>query len=107
MVDVKRLAEMDADELAKVQSVISLFALLGVDEKGLALLPEMIANWPIVVKNMNAMAADLANLKQSVSSGENGGSDASLDTADAIRDMIGFGVNRESVVFGGKGGKGE
>ena len=105
MVDVKTLANMSEEDLRKVQAVIALFALLGITEKQLSLLPEILANWPIMVNNINAMTVDLANLKQSLSSGKSGHLDTSLDTPDNIRDMVGFGVNRELVNFGDKGGK--
>lgn len=106
MVDVKELSKLTPDELAKVQSVISLFHLLGLSDEDINVLPEVLKNWRQAVDTLNAHTVDLANLKQILPSRQSKDSDASLDTPENIRLMFGFGESPERVDFNSdKGGK--
>ena len=103
MVEIKKLKEMSPEKLEKVQSVIDLFNLLGITDEQIALLPQVLANWPTIVKNMNAMANDLATLK--MASAKKAESGDNLDTDESIRESVGFGNHAEMVFFDEDGGK--
>lgn len=106
MVDVKELSKLTPEELAKVQSVISLFHILGLSDEDIAILPEVLKNWRQAVDTLNAHTVDLANLKQVFPSGQSKNPDTSIDTPENIRLMFGFGESPERVDFNsGKGGK--
>lgn len=106
MVDVKELSKLTPEELTKVQSVISLFHLLGLSDEDIAILPEVLKNWRQAVDTLNAHTVDLANLKQISPSRQSKNSDTSLDTPENIRLMFGFGESPERVDFNSdKGGK--
>ena len=102
MVEIKKLKEMSPEKLEKVQSVIDLFNLLGITDEQIALLPQVLANWPTIVSNMNAMAQDLATLK--MSSARKSESGDNLDTEESLRESVGFGKHTEMVFFGEDGG---
>lgn len=98
MAAVSEIMKLDADKLKEVQSAISLFHLLGLTDEDIALLPQVLKNWQLVVKNLNDMAVDLANLKQSTLA-KKGRADTSLDTPENIRSLIGFEETTERVRF--------
>ena len=106
MVDVKELSKLTPEELTKIQSVISLFYLLGLSDEDIALLPEVLKNWRKAVDTLNAHTVDLANLKQGLPTGQPNNLDTSLDTPENLRHMFGFGESPERVDFNSdKGGK--
>lgn len=106
MVDVKELSKLTPEELTKVQSVISLFHLLGLSDEDIQILPEVLKNWRKAVDTLNAHTVDLGNLKQVFSSGQSKNPDTSLETSENIRRMFGFGESPERVDFNSdKGGK--
>lgn len=99
MVDVSKLNELTPEELKEIQSIISLFHLLGLTDEEISRLPQVLKNWPLVASNINAMAADLANVKSEVSRLSMPSVADSEDTNDNIRKSVGFGANPETVFF--------
>lgn len=96
---------MTRKDLKGVKSALALFHLLGLTDEQISLLPQVLANWPTVVKNMNAMAADLATVKAEISRGPQSGDAPHLDTEENIRRSVGFGSHVELVSFDEGGGK--
>ena len=101
MVDVSELAKLDQEKLEKIQSVISLFHLLGLSDEDIALLPQVLKLWPTVVKNMNLMAQDLAIVKQGFATKDGKGEG---DPAINLQKLVGFDSNIENVNFDEGGG---
>lgn len=99
MADVSELAKLSPEKLEKVQSIIALFHLLGMTDEDIGNLVDMAKKWPIVVKNMNAMAEDLVLLKQgaAVKSSEKA---KEFDNEESLRLMVGFDSRVEEVKFG-------
>lgn len=100
MVDVSEIAKMDSEKLEKVQSVIALFHLLGITDEEIALLPQVLKNWPTIVSNMNGMTKDMVEMKNSIARlkprSENKGEP---DDATALQNMVGFDSSIEKVSF--------
>lgn len=106
MADVSELAKLTPAELEKIQSVIKLFHLLGLTDEDISILPEVLKNWRKAVDTINAHSLDLQNFKKSLSSNSADKSDASMNSAEAMQKMVGFGESPERVDFNSdKGGK--
>lgn len=107
MVDVSEISKLSPEELGKVQSVISLFRLLGLTDEDISLLPQVLKNWPKVVEVINGHSEDLERIKGLVTA--NKGQDElekiADDTPDNIRSAFGFGSRTENVRFDGGGSK--
>lgn len=103
MADVSELAKLDPEKLGKIQSIISLFHLLGMTDNDIENLVEMAKKWPTVVKNMNAMAYDLTLLKQGAAAKDEKGTDGG-ENDESLRLLVGFGSRAEDVSFDGEGG---
>lgn len=106
MADVSELAKLTPAELEKIQAVISLFHLLGLTDEDISILPEVLKNWRKAVDTINAHSLDLQNFKKSLSSNNADKSGASMNSAEAMQMMVGFGESPERVDFNSdKGGK--
>lgn len=105
MADVSEIAKLTPEQLDKVQSVISLFHILGLTDEDISLLPQVLKLWPKVVDTVNAHSIDLSNLKRSMASDKSQNLNTNLDTPENIRSAIGFGSNVERVVFKEAGDK--
>lgn len=106
MVDVSEISKLSPEELGKVQSVISLFHLLGLSDEDISLLPQVLKNWPKVVEVINGHSEDLERLKGLVTANKGQDElDKIADTPDNIRSAFGFGSRTENVRFDGGGSK--
>ncbi len=101
MVDVKELSKLSPEELEKIQSVISLFHLMGLSDEDISILPEVLKNWPMLVKNLNLLMNDVVQMKGELVrvSGDKIIKGNDVDTSDNIRESIGFGSSVERVFF--------
>ena len=104
MADVSEIMKLDERKLKEVQAAVLLLHLLGLSDDDISLLPQIVKSWPTVVKNMNAMAEDLAKLRQALSEGKPDGKASQADSAGELQKMIGFGSATELVTFGADGG---
>ena len=105
MADVSEIAKLSPEKLKEIQSVISLFHLLGLTDEDIEKLPIVLRNWDKAVNTINAHSQDLENIRSSLSKNGNGRKDAEGDTPDSLRSMIGFDSSPEVVNFGDKGGR--
>ena len=103
MVNVKTLHNLSSEDLGKIQAVIGLFELLGITEEDLARLPEVLANWDMVKKNLNLMVADVSTLKEQVATliANGGKSSKDNETPENLQQSVGFGSATERVLFRG------
>lgn len=107
---VEEIKGLSPKQLKQMQSVIALLHCLGVTDKQIELIPQVLSNWETVVKNMNAYTSDLANIKRRVETleqyaDEPKGMDVSADTSGNIRKGAGIGSDVERVLFGAGGFK--
>ncbi len=103
MVDIRTLHNLTSEDLGKIQAVIDLFALLGISEEDLANLPEVLANWGTVKKNLNLLVKDVADLKTQVATLIANGGKGSKETENPenLQQSVGFGSATERVLFRG------
>lgn len=100
----ERIAKLKRSELREAKEIIAAFELLGISKEQLDLLPQILANWPTVAKNMNLFSSDLVDVKKRVSnletrrSSESGGRDED-DSYGNIRKSVGLGSDIERVAF--------
>lgn len=97
--DVSELAKLDPEKLEKIQSVLALFHLFGLSDEEISRLPQVLKNWPIVVKNLNDMGQDLFLVKKSIMGKNASGANPEIDSEDSLRKMVGFDSHVENVVF--------
>lgn len=99
MADVSELAKLTPAELEKIQAVISLFHLLGLTDEDISILPEVLKNWRKAVDTINAHTEDLVAIKRSISLGKADKGKASMNGADEMQMMVGFGMAKEKIFF--------
>lgn len=99
MAVASEISKIDADTLEKVKTVITLFHMIGITDEMLDKLPQILASWPTVVSNMNAMVEDLNKLKMAVYQQKPAVNQNSGDTPENLRKAVGFGETIERVVF--------
>lgn len=109
---IKELSNLSNKELKQVKSVITFFHLLGMTDEQIASLPQVLSNWPIVAKNMNAMSKDLIEVKSMISdlsarNGSKSADDKKLDTSENIKEASGIGKDIERINFGSFSGNGK
>lgn len=100
MADFSEIMKLTPRQLKKAKEVAVFLKLLGLSDEDIKLIPQIIRNWPIVVKNMNDMSADFANFKMQLADKDDKNKDKDdFETPASIRQGIGFGENAENVDY--------
>lgn len=100
MADFSEIMKLTPRQLKKAKEIAVFLKLLGLSDKDIELIPQIIKNWPTIVKNMNEMSADFASFKLQLANQDNkndGGDD--FETPASIRKGIGFGETAENVDY--------
>lgn len=102
MVEIKELENLTNAQLKAVKAVFQTLHLLGLNDSQIEALPQILATWPTVVKNMNLMATDLAELKAQFGAFSPNKKESNADTTNEnIQKSFAFGSNLENVFFQG------
>ena len=101
MADFSEIMKLTPRQLRKVKAISAFLKLLGLSDAEIELIPQIIKNWPTIVKNMNEMAADFAEFKLTLGVKDDKKADGAddFDTPSSIRKGIGFGVDTENVDY--------
>lgn len=102
----QELAKLNRGQLKTLQAVLSLLHILGLSDEQINALPQILTNWPTMAKNMNAMSADLIEIKKKICTLEdrkNGDEKEhdpkGMDTADNIKESGGLGKDVERIHY--------
>lgn len=101
MADVSEIAKLDSEKLEKIQSVISLFHLLGLTDKDIENLVNIAKGWPTIVKNMNAFSEELDRLSRIAGNKK----DTTSSIQESMAKMVGFDSHAENIIPKGDGDK--
>jgi hypothetical protein len=102
----QELAKLNRGQLKTLQAVLSLLHILGLSDEQINALPQILTNWPTMAKNMNAMSADLIEIKKKIctledrkNGDEKDPDPKGMDTAENIKTSGGLGKDVERINY--------